>query len=306
MDIICPACGKVNPAQVQTCSVCGSPLPAAPRQPAAPLAPLKATVVMTGAIPAPAGSGAELLLPDGSTLPLGQLNTIGRDPNQCSLAFPDTDRLSRRHACIEQAGGDWIISDLGSTNGTYINGTRISGPSALRPGDQIGLGSFMLRFHIPGMALAPVAPVAPMAAQPNAFYQPFQQLAPTPLCPPGGWHPWQDPPLVEGYVRFISPRYTMKKNDLVKRGLMAAALAVLVTPALAFLPFIQGSDVGAQDFRLEDHINGNTVDVKMLGDVMGSINQGDPVAVWGMAQHGVIVMRVAYNYVTNSYVSVKK
>ena len=62
---------------------------------------------------------------------------IGRDP--AAELFLDTDRISRRHAVIEAVGGGHQLADLGSTNGTLVNGHPVEGLVVLRPGDRIGL-----------------------------------------------------------------------------------------------------------------------------------------------------------------------
>jgi DNA-binding CsgD family transcriptional regulator len=48
--------------------------------------------------------------------------------------------VSRTHALLEQLGGAWFVEDLGSRNGTYLNGQRITGRRVVRPGDEIRLG----------------------------------------------------------------------------------------------------------------------------------------------------------------------
>ena len=48
--------------------------------------------------------------------------------------------VSRTHVLFEQLGGAWFVEDLGSRNGTYLNGQRITGRRVVRPGDEIRLG----------------------------------------------------------------------------------------------------------------------------------------------------------------------
>ena len=68
----------------------------------------------------------------------GPLITLGR-ASECTV--PISDRyLSRRHAEIALDDDDWIVRDLGSVNGTMLNGTRLLGSAPLRPGDRINLG----------------------------------------------------------------------------------------------------------------------------------------------------------------------
>jgi hypothetical protein len=59
-----------------------------------------------------------------------------------------TDRtVSRLHAAIERVTGGWVIQDLGSKNGTFVNGVRLSGPRALHTGDEIRIGGVRLLFR---------------------------------------------------------------------------------------------------------------------------------------------------------------
>ena len=62
----------------------------------------------------------------------------------------DSDGLSRVHAAFEKLGGVWCVRDLGSRNGTFVNGGRIVGERALHSGDEIVLGRLRLLFHGPG------------------------------------------------------------------------------------------------------------------------------------------------------------
>ena len=58
----------------------------------------------------------------------------------------DDSELSRRHAQIRYENGAAIIEDLGSSNGTFVNGTRITGPQRLNPGDEVEVGMSTLRY----------------------------------------------------------------------------------------------------------------------------------------------------------------
>lgn len=52
------------------------------------------------------------------------------------------------HAMLQQSiDGLFCITDLGSRNGTFVNGARISAPAILRPGDRIGIGHHEFTFH---------------------------------------------------------------------------------------------------------------------------------------------------------------
>ena len=64
---------------------------------------------------------------------------IGRDPGQCQLALQDPD-VSSLHAFMCCKNGAWMLQDLGSTNGTYVNGNKIT-TVGLKSGDRIKFGA---------------------------------------------------------------------------------------------------------------------------------------------------------------------
>jgi hypothetical protein len=70
--------------------------------------------------------------------------TLGR--GDVEISFEDSF-ASSRHARIELQAGVAVIEDLGSTNGTYVNGDKLEGPQALRSGDQIAIGDTVLEFR---------------------------------------------------------------------------------------------------------------------------------------------------------------
>lgn len=70
--------------------------------------------------------------------------TIGRS-RECDLALDDPS-VSRRHAELRVEGGAWVLTDLRSTNGTFVNGKRVD-RLALSDGDRITLGQSELRFE---------------------------------------------------------------------------------------------------------------------------------------------------------------
>jgi DNA-binding response OmpR family regulator len=58
-------------------------------------------------------------------------------------------RISREHACVRREGWRVVLEDLGSTNGTFLNGQRITDVVQLRDGDQIKVGDVLFVFHDP-------------------------------------------------------------------------------------------------------------------------------------------------------------
>jgi hypothetical protein len=91
---------------------------------------------------------AELHLSDNRRIRLRGTCTLGRtEGNDVILADP---KVSRRHAVIHPQGpGELWVADLGSRNGTFLNGTRISTPALLRHLDQIDVGPYRMVFHQP-------------------------------------------------------------------------------------------------------------------------------------------------------------
>lgn len=74
------------------------------------------------------------------------INVIGREPP--ATIQIDGRGLSRQHARIHVSGGDATLEDLGSKNGTHVNGRRITIPFRLSDGDEIQLGAISLTFRV--------------------------------------------------------------------------------------------------------------------------------------------------------------
>jgi Protein of unknown function (DUF3662)/FHA domain len=88
-----------------------------------------------------------LLLIDGTRVAIGPGGaTLGRS-RQCDVVINDPN-VSREHAEIRPRGGSWVLSDLGSTNGSSLNGRQIDGTEVVRPGDQIELGTSVITFEL--------------------------------------------------------------------------------------------------------------------------------------------------------------
>jgi phosphoserine phosphatase RsbU/P len=69
--------------------------------------------------------------------------TLGRS-GENDLGYADDSGLSRQHLAMELDGEDWFISDLGSKNGTYLNGSLLQGKQRLNPGDRITVSRLLL------------------------------------------------------------------------------------------------------------------------------------------------------------------
>lgn len=102
--------------------------------------------------------------------------TLGRDvTNDIVLADPE---VSRQHARIKRTPGGYVLEDLGSTNGSFVNGERLVSPRVLNPGDLVGLGEDVsLTFEAAAAESAATVMAGPGQGLPQ---QPAQQRQPTP------------------------------------------------------------------------------------------------------------------------------
>ena len=83
---------------------------------------------------------------NGTIVPLGDVQiTIGRAPD--STLVIDDDYASSRHARIYPSEGAWVVEDLGSTNGTWIDRTRITTPTVLPVGAPLRVGRTTLQIQ---------------------------------------------------------------------------------------------------------------------------------------------------------------
>ena len=89
-------------------------------------------------------AGSRFLLDKDSVL-------AGRHPS--SDIFLDDISVSRRHATFTRRGGGYVVSDLGSLNGTYVNRDRIDGDIPLAGGDEVQLGKYRL-IYFPGTVVS--------------------------------------------------------------------------------------------------------------------------------------------------------
>ena len=79
----------------------------------------------------------------------------------------DSEGVSRVHAVFERFGDTWTVRDLGSRNGTFVNGGRIIGEQALHPGDEVMLGRLRLLFHGPSRGAETAAIASPPPLTPR-------------------------------------------------------------------------------------------------------------------------------------------
>lgn len=120
-----------------------------------------------------------LMTQDGSRCPIARpVTIIGREEGDILLAHDDL--VSRQHAKVERRGDTLVLTDLGSTNGTFVNGIRLPAPHTLQPGDVIRIGGNTLTVYAEGgrptramrepPAMAVPAPPGATSARPAPVY----------------------------------------------------------------------------------------------------------------------------------------
>lgn len=81
----------------------------------------------------------------GRAYPLGNEASIGRAAG-CQITVDDT-YVSQIHARVFARDGQWLVEDLGSTNGTWMNRQKVAGPMVLKAGDRVQVGNTVLELR---------------------------------------------------------------------------------------------------------------------------------------------------------------
>src|SRR3954469_6486391 len=144
----------------------------------------------------------------GSSIALEQELVVGRSTPGLGSLGGDSE-ISRVHARIyHDASGQLIAEDLGSTNGTFVNGNRIAAATPLRPGDQVRVGQTTMTVEggategatTVGQVVPPAAAAAPPPPAAVAATPPTQQFQPAAQGPPPGQIGGQQPGYAGGPV----------------------------------------------------------------------------------------------------------
>ena len=159
-SVYCARCGRASPEGARFCSHCGAPLVRGggerPGESTSTLS-LGGSDLSDAEYEEPLAEGATEALPAGTALLLvkrgpnagsrflldSDLTTVGRHPG--SDIFLDDVTVSRRHAEFYRHGAGFVVRDVGSLNGTYVNRERIE-ETALNDGDEVQVGKFRLTF----------------------------------------------------------------------------------------------------------------------------------------------------------------
>jgi ABC-type multidrug transport system ATPase subunit/predicted component of type VI protein secretion system len=110
---------------------------------------------------------------------------LGRDPDKCQIVL-NSPGVSRQHAQVRRSDGGYVLEDLGSANGTFVNNERLSAARVLKPGDTVRLGQAVtLTYQAPnlGATVFESPDVLPTAAAPLPGREPTVAAPPAPQRP---------------------------------------------------------------------------------------------------------------------------
>jgi hypothetical protein len=149
--VYCPECGFQNPEAANYCSKCGALLVKdevgeettqtyTPEEVADEDGPLDEITAEGPALVVRSGGGRA----GEHFSPQQERTTIGRSPD--NDIFLDDVTVSRKHAVLVHADGEFRIEDLGSLNGTFVNRRRIDSATRLQSGDEVQIGKYRLSF----------------------------------------------------------------------------------------------------------------------------------------------------------------
>jgi predicted component of type VI protein secretion system len=165
--------------------------------------------------------------------------TIGREGADITL---DDDQVSRSHARVSVAGSTITIEDLGSTNGTFVNGAKIEAPTTLAPGDTVRIGATTFALEADAEPEPEPEPALPEPAVTVAREEAHAPAAPEP-APAAPAEPAPPPALATGTVgaprepfgAYLAPESAKHGGGIQsrQRGPMLVTYAIVLAVAVA-------------------------------------------------------------------------
>jgi pSer/pThr/pTyr-binding forkhead associated (FHA) protein len=194
----------------------------------------------------------------GKTFPVeGNVAVVGRESgNAVIIGDPE---ISRKHARFTRQGESYVIEDLGSTNGTFVNQNRLTAPYMLKQGDIISFGEQInLIFEViadPNQTMVSPMKPSPSVPVPPPMSSPMPMPSTTPLTtnPAAVQYNPETPPAYAGQVPAGPPTYPIeegKKPDTTTRTIIViAVIAVLlccICGCIGLLWFIDSNNLWCQ------------------------------------------------------------
>lgn len=164
----------------------------------------------------------------GKVFPLeGDVITIGRE-SENGIVINDAE-VSRKHTQFVFQGGKFIITDLGSTNGTFVNGQRLTGQHILQPGEVISLGEQI------NLLFESVTQVDPNATMLSSGRPPAVTPRPVAATPPPASRPSSQPPSQPVYAGQVPGGPLPSASTPAKAGNSRIALIIVIIIALCLI-----------------------------------------------------------------------
>lgn len=163
----------------------------------------------------------------GAVYPLeGDQLTIGRDSTN-AVVINDAE-VSRHHTRLTFQGGKYVVEDLGSTNGTFVNGQRLSGPYVLKAGDVLALGEQIVLMYDAVHVDAGATMISPSKAVRSSAAPSAPVSAPPPVQSYSGQVP-------------VSPAQAPAKSANMTPILIAVGVLVLICACGAFFWWVDAT-----------------------------------------------------------------
>lgn len=181
----------------------------------------------------------------GKVFPLeGYEVTIGRDGSN-TISINDAE-VSRKHARMEQRGASYVIQDLGSTNGTFINGNRVTGIQVLNGNDIVSFGENIVLIYE-----AVSDPNATMLSTPRSPQTMVAVEQPVSVPPPVQAHVPAPEPAFSGHVPAgpepaSLPPVKKKKTGLIVVIIIAVVLLCVIALCAGVLLWIDADATGGR------------------------------------------------------------
>jgi predicted component of type VI protein secretion system len=180
---------------------------------------------------------------------------VGRDAGN-DVAINDAE-VSRKHAKLSLHGSTYVIQDLGSTNGTFVNGQRITGTQVLNAGDSVSFGENIVLMY--EAALDPNATVISSAQAPKTVIPVQRQAAPASAPAPAYTPPPASAPVYSGQVPsgpIPSATQPKKKRTGLVVGIIVGVIVLICICVALFSFFAPQSVLCAPGIRIISNLIG--------------------------------------------------
>lgn len=165
----------------------------------------------------------------------GDQLTIGRDSTN-EIVINDAE-ISRRHARLTFQGGKYVLEDLGSTNGTYVNGQRLAGPRVLKAGEVVSFGEQIVLVFESINIDAGATMVSPRAAAVPSISRPVSPPPPPPMEYAGS--------VPAGPANPVSPSVPLIRKNTVPI-IIAAVVFLIICCCITILFWVDADATGAR------------------------------------------------------------